>query len=120
MKRIYYDKDTYMVSQIFDLTKEPELKNELNENTFVYCNMIDIEDDVEIGYNFKYNQETEEFEIDPDYVEVETIIEKSKVEELQEQLNTLQIATLNQGTLEEENKKLRNELAEIKKHLGLS
>lgn len=120
MKRIYYDKDTFMVSQIFDLTKEPELENELNENTFVYCNMIDIEDDIEIDYNFKYNQETEEFEIDPDYVEIKTIIEKSPIEELQEQLNTMQVMTLDYKALEEENKVLREELQTIKEYLGIS
>lgn len=77
MRRIYCNKKTNAIEQIFNLTEEPELTEQLNEETFGFCYMLDVEDDtLELDYNLKYNEETEEFEINPDYVEVETKIEK--------------------------------------------
>ena len=75
MKRIYYDKESFIVSQIFDLTAEPELAETLNEDTFYYCDMVDIEDDVEIGYNYKFDVDSEEFVNDLDYIEPNSLIE---------------------------------------------
>ena len=70
-----------MVEQIFDLSAEPELKNQLNEVTFSYCYMLDIEDDtLELGYNKRHIQETGEFEVVEDYVDLETVIEPSKID----------------------------------------
>lgn len=83
MRRIYCNKETGMVEQIFDLSVEPELKDQLGENTFGFCYMVDVDDDtIEVGYDRKHNQETGEFEIAEDYVEVETVIEPSKVDVL--------------------------------------
>lgn len=90
MKRVYYDKENFMVSQIFDLTNEPELIEELNEYSFFYCNMVDIEDEVEIGYNYKFDVDTEKFVIDSNYVEPNSQIEPSEVEVLEKKTENLE------------------------------
>lgn len=89
MKRIYCDKDTNAVSQIFDLLAEPELSEQLNEDTFVYCYMVDTEE--EIDYSYKYNKETEKFEKIEDYVEMETIVEPSKATIVEEKTKDLEM-----------------------------
>ena len=91
MKRIYYDKESFMVSQIFDLTAEPELAETLKEDTFYYCDMVDIEDDVEIGYNYKFDVDSEEFVIDLDYIEPNSHVEPSKIEIVEEKTESLEM-----------------------------
>ena len=41
--------------------------------------MVDIEDDVEIGYNYKFDVDSEEFVIDLDYIEPNSHIEPNKI-----------------------------------------
>ena len=91
MKRIYYDKESFIVSQIFDLTAEPELAETLKEDTFYYCDMVDIEDDVEIWYNYKFDVDSEEFVIDLDYIEPNSHIEPSKIEIVEKKTESLEM-----------------------------
>ena len=91
MKRIYYDKESFIVSQIFDLSAEPELAETWKEDTFYYCDMVDIEDDVEIGYNYKFDVDSEEFVIDLDYIEPNSHIEPSKIEIVEKKTESLEM-----------------------------
>lgn len=122
MFRIYCNEIDDVVEQIYNLTLEPEVKDTMNENTFCGFYMVDTEQ--EVGYNHRFNRETEEFEINPDYVEQISVVEPSIAEELQNQINALQATTLlpnmEMEDLRQENTELRNELAMIKRHLGLA
>ena len=93
-----------IVEQIFDIDKEPYLIDELTEDTFTNFYMIDT-DRSDIDYSYRYNKELQDFEKNPNYVEVDNIIEPSKEEIIKE--------------LQEENQELKNRLKAIEQKLGL-
>lgn len=121
MFRIYCNEIDDVVEQIYNLTLEPEVKDTMNENTFSGFYMIDTEQ--EVGYNHRFNRETEEFEINPDYIEQVSAVEPSKAEELQNQINALLAITLLPNNemegLRQENTELKERLRLIEEKLGL-
>lgn len=98
MQKIVVDNNTNEVLQIINL----DIDTRWDDRWYPSCYVIDDVNNEINSYNLKYNKETEEFEINSDYVEVETIIEPTQIE-----------------LLEQENQQLRSELDLIKKHLGL-
>lgn len=107
MYRVYCNKKDGIVEQIFDITNDRELAENLNDFSFGGFFMIDTEE--EIGYNYLYSRTNRRFELNPNYVEVQSTI----IPYGYEQQNELE-------NLKEENRLLRNELEIIKKHLGIS
>ncbi len=104
MLRVYCHMKDDIVEQIFDIDKEPYLIDELTEDTFTNFYMIDT-DRNDIDYSYRYNKELQDFEKNPNYVEVDNIIEPSKEEIIKE--------------LQEENQELKNRLKAIEQKLGL-
>ena len=99
MYRIYYNQEDGMVEQIFNLSLEPKLKDELNENSFFGFLMIDSEESVDFGcrYNSKRERFERVFRQGSDPVE----IEPSKSDALEEELfitqNTLDFLLMGGG-----------------------
>jgi hypothetical protein len=90
MYRVYLNIETNIVEQVFDLTAEPALTDTLKEDTFgngMYC--IDTEEPV--GFNQKYNADTETFEINPDYVEPDTTVIPNKADVVEKKTKELEM-----------------------------
>ena len=90
MYRVYLNKETNVVEQVFDLTSERALAKTLKEDTFgTHMYVIDTEEHV--GFNQLYNTETETFEVNPNYIEPDTTVVPAKVDTVEEKTKELEM-----------------------------
>ena len=89
MYRVYLNKETNVVEQVFDLTSERALAKTLKEDTFgTHMYVIDTEEYV--GFNQLYNTETEAFEVNPNYIEPDTTVIPAKADTIEEKTKELE------------------------------
>lgn len=84
MYRIYCNRKTHVVEQIFDLSSNPDLVDTLQEGMFGDHYIVDTEEVV--GFNQKYNTKSDTFEINPDYVEPDTTVIPNGIDMIKDEL----------------------------------
>ena len=100
-KKVFCSTIDDTVQQIFPIEKLDYYGDVYTEYTFPDTYLVQVDDDTEVTFGHKYNRETEEFEINPDYKENEQLFQESVTFE----------------ELVEENKHLKEEIAEIREML---
>lgn len=82
MNKVYVNKETNMVEQIINI----DVDTRWDPYWFPWCYIVDDPENKVDSYNLRYNTETGEFEVNEDFIPVETKIEDSEQQKEMKQL----------------------------------
>lgn len=121
MIKIYCNKETDVVEQIYDYSIHYDIWDTLTENTFDYFYLVEINSPINIDYSYIYNKGKKEFFKNPHYVEPNSEVLPNPYEEVLKQISLIQTNTFSNTSLEEIKKDIddiRNEISILKELMG--